>query len=92
MDKGKIMTLTDNNGNEVDYELLDLIEYDNNIYSVFYPTVPNDTEVLILKIEDIPGTDEAKYIVETDDNRVQEIYKIFKEKYDGRILFPTSNE
>ncbi len=92
MDKGKIMTLTDENGNAVDYELLDLIEYENDIYSVFYPTVPNDTEVLILRIENIPGTDEAKYVVETDDKKVLEIYEIFKEKYDGRILFPTSNE
>ena len=92
MNKDMIMTLVDETGNQVEFELLDIIGYNNNTYAVFYPTVPDDTEVLILRVEDIPGTDNANYIVEKDDNIVQEVYKMFKEKYRGKILFPDSIE
>ncbi len=90
MNKGMIITLTDESGNNIDYELLDIIVYNNNTYTVIYPTVPDDTEVLILRVEDIPNSDNANYIVETDEQVVQEVYKMFKEKYKGKILFPDS--
>ena len=86
--KDMIMTLTDENGNNIDYELLDIIGYNNNTYAVFYPTVPDDTEVMILRVEDIPNSEEANYVVETDERIVQEVYKQFKEKFKGKILFP----
>lgn len=88
MDKGLIIPLTDEQGNTVEYELLDVVNFNNNNYAVFYPTVPNDTEVLILRIEDIPNSDQDNYIVETDEKVVQQVYKLFKEKYKGKILFP----
>ena len=65
MDKDIIIPLTDEQGNTVNYELLDIINYNENTYAVFYPTVPDDTEVLILRAEDIPNSDEDNYIVET---------------------------
>ena len=92
MNKDMIMTLIDENGNQVEFELLDIIGYNNSTYAVFYPTAKDDTEVLILRVEDIPGTDNANYIVEKDENIVKEVYKQFKEKYTGRILFPDSIE
>lgn len=88
MDKDIIIPLTDEQGNTVNYELLDIINYNENTYAVFYPTVPDDTEVLILRAEDIPNSDEDNYIVETDEKIVQQVYKMFKEKYKGKILFP----
>ena len=88
MDKDIIIPLTDEQGNTVNYELLDIINYNENTYAVFYPTVPDDTEVLILRAEDIPNSDEDNYIVETDEKVVQQVYKLFKEKYKGKILFP----
>ena len=90
MDKDIIIPLTDEQGNTVNYELLDIINYNENTYAVFYPTVPDDTEVLILRAEDIPNSDEDNYIVETDEKVVQEVYRLFKEKYKGKILFPES--
>ena len=90
MDKDIIIPLTDEQGNTVNYELLDIINYNENTYAVFYPTVPDDTEVLILRAEDIPNSDEDNYIVETDEKVVQQVYKLFKEKYKGKILFPES--
>jgi len=92
MNKGTIITLTDESGNNINYELLDINVYNNNTYAVIYPTDPNDTEVLILRVEDIPNSDTANYIVETDEEAVQQVYKMFKEKYKGKILFPDSLE
>ena len=88
MDKGLIIPLTDEQGNTVEYELLDVVNLNDNTYAVFYPTIPDDTEVLILRVEDIPNSDEDNYIVETDEKTVQQVYKMFKEKYKGKILFP----
>ena len=88
MDKGLIIPLTDEQGNTVEYELLDVVNLNDNTYAVFYPTVQDDTEVLILRVEDIPNSDEDNYIVETDEKTVQQVYKMFKEKYKGKILFP----
>ena len=92
MNKGTIITLTDESNNNIDYELLDIIVHNNNTYAVIYPTTPNDTEVLILRVEDIPNSDNANYYVETDEQVVQEVYNMFKEKYKGKILFPDSLE
>ena len=40
-----IMTLTSETGEQVDYELMDVVSLNNNIYSVFYPTKEGETEV-----------------------------------------------
>lgn len=85
--KKNIMTLTDENGNTVQYELLDIIQYDENLYVVFYPTVLDDTEVVILRVEDSENINESNYIVEEDKYIVNEVYKMFKEKYKDKIKF-----
>ena len=82
-----IVTLTTEEGLDVNYELLDVVPYNNNVYAVFYPTEEGDTEVVIFRVEDIPGTEQANYLVETDDTIIQEVYKQFKAKYRGEILF-----
>ena len=82
-----ILTLTDENGNAIDYELLDIVPLNKNIYGVFYPTVPNDTEVVILRIEDTDNPNKSKYIVEQDEFILKKVYAIFKEKYKDEIKF-----
>lgn len=82
-----IMTLTDENGNTVEYELLDIIQYDEKIFVVFYPTALEDTEVVILRVEDSENINESNYVVEEDEYIVKEVYNIFKEKYKDDFKF-----
>ncbi len=91
MNNDMIVTMTDENGNNVKYELLDVINYNNNTYTVFYPTEPNDTEVVIFRIEELEDSDNDEYIVETDEHIIKEVYKRFKERYKGKILFADKN-
>ena len=82
-----IITIIYANGNKEDLEVLDINVYNNKTYAVCSTTNPEDTEVEIFRVEDIPGTDNANYIMETDEKAIQAIYNEFKKKYIGDIQF-----
>lgn len=86
-DEKNIITLTDENGNNIDYELLDIIKYDDKIYAVFYPTIPDDNEVIILRVEDADNVEESVYVVEQDEFIINKIFSMFKEKYSDDFKF-----
>ena len=56
----EIITLTDENGEDMDFEFLDLVEYEDKRYVVLLPPIEDvegededeDEEVLILQVED----------------------------------------
>lgn len=87
LEEKNIITLTDKNGKNIDYELLDIIKLYGNVYTVFYPTDENDTEVVIFRVEDAEDVNKSKYIIEQDDLIIEKVYKIFKEKYKDKINF-----
>lgn len=78
-----IVTLTDENGNDVAFEYLDLIEYQGDEYVVLLPVEGNeDDEVIILKVEPIPGSeDEESYVSVDDEETLFAIFDIFKEHF-----------
>mgnify|MGYP000501980548 CR=1 FL=1 len=58
-----IIILNDEDGNEVQFEFLDLIELDGEEYVVLLPTEgeeDEDGEVVILKVEDTDSEDEEE--------------------------------
>ena len=87
MEDKNIMSFTDENGNTIDYELLDIVEYNEKTYVVLYPTIPGDTEVIILRVEESDNPDESIYIPEPDEYTVNKVYALFKEKYKDEIKF-----
>ena len=48
-----ILTLTDENGNDVDFEYLDSVEYQGKEYLVLMPAEEDSTEVVILEGEPV---------------------------------------
>ena len=87
-----IIYLNDENGNEVSFEFLDLIEYDSEQYVVLLPleNIDEDNgEVVILKLEDSEGDDEdlESYVSVDDENVLKEVFKIFKEKFKDEFNF-----
>ena len=81
-----IIVLNDENGNEVQFEFLDLIEYDSEEYVVLLPVLEegeeDDGEVVILKVDDSEeSSDEESYISVDDEEVLTAVFEIFKEKF-----------
>ena len=66
----EIITLTDENGEDMDFEFLDLVEYEGKRYAVLLPPVEDvegedeneDEEVLILQVEDDGNEENESYV------------------------------
>lgn len=84
-----IVTLADENGSDVTFEYLDLIEYKGDEYVVLLPVEGNeDDEVIILKVEPIPGSeDEESYVSVDDEETLFAIFDIFKEHFADEFDF-----
>ena len=75
-----IVKLKDENGTELEFEFLDLIEYEGGEYIVLLPVDDSDTTVTILKVESL-NDDEEQYVGVEDENVLRAVYEIFKEKF-----------
>ncbi len=87
-----IIELNDEEGNVVQFEFLDLVELDGEEYVVLLPVVGDgeegDGEVVILKLE---STDEEageeSYVGVDDEQILNKVFQIFKEKYKDEFNF-----
>ena len=87
-----IVTLNDENGNEVQFEFLDLVELDNEQYVVLLPMASEEDEdegeVVILKIEDTDEeSDEESYVSVEDEETLMKVFNIFKDKFKDEFDF-----
>ena len=82
-----IIVLNDEEGNEVKFEFLDLVELDDEEYVVLLPVVADgeesEGEVVILKLEDSDdeNADEESYVSVDDEEILSKVFEIFKEKF-----------
>lgn len=82
-----ILTLTDEDGNEVAFEFLDLIHHQEREFMVLLPTNDDENaEVVILEIEALDDETES-YISVSDPELLDQIYEIFKEHYKDIFTF-----
>ena len=81
-----ILTLTDEKGNDVDFEYLDCIEYQGKEYLVLLPADEEATEVVILEVEPVDEETE-NYLSVGDEGILNAVYAIFKEKYKDVLVF-----
>ena len=85
-EEASIITLTDNNGNDTDFEYLDSVEYQGKEYLVLLPCDSIETEIVILEV--IPVDEENEdYIAVSDEKLLNEVYGIFKERYKDILTF-----
>lgn len=81
-----ILTLTDENGQDVNFEYLDCIEYEGVEYLVLMPEDEEDDEVVILEVE--PVDEEIENYLSVDDEEVlNAVFAIFKEKFKDVLTF-----
>lgn len=81
-----ILTLTDENGQDTDFEYLDCIEYKGKEYLVLMPADEMATEIVILEIEPVDEENE-NYLTVTDEAVLDAVYNIFKERYSDIMDF-----
>lgn len=81
-----ILTLTDENGQDVDFEYLDCIEYQGKEYLVLIPAEEEDGHIVILEIEPIDEETE-NYLSVEDETVLNTVYEMFKEKYSDVLTF-----
>lgn len=82
----EIITLEDNDGNEVEFELLDVVEYEGEEYIVLIENDENAQDVVILKIESVDDEIE-NYIGIDDEELLANVFEAFKEKYKDEFDF-----
>ena len=86
-----IITLNNENGEEVNFEFLDLVELDNEQYVVLLPVAEEENdegEVVILKLEDTDeDSEEESYVSVEDEEILMKVFNIFKEKFKDEFNF-----
>lgn len=73
-----IIVLSDENGDDVEFEFLDLIEYEGEEYIVLIP--PEEDSVVILKIESDENSDTEDYVGIESEELLAKLFSIFKDK------------
>ncbi len=82
-----IVILNDEEGNEVKFEFLDVVELDDEEYVVLLPVAEEgeeeEGEVVILKIEDNDDeeAEEESYVSVDDEEVLNKVFEIFKERF-----------
>ena len=83
-----IIVLNDEEGNEVQFEFLDLIDFEGEEYVVLLPAEETEDagEVVILQVEDT-DSDENSYISVEDEDVLNKVFEIFKDKFKDEFNF-----
>lgn len=88
-----LIVLNNENGEEVKFEFLDLVDLDDEQYVVLLPFAEDgeseeDGEVVILKLEDTDeDSDEESYVSVDDEEVLMKVFNIFKEKFKDEFDF-----
>ena len=85
-EESSIITMTDENGQDVDFEYLDCIEYEGKEYLVLIPAEEESNEIVILEVE--PVDDELEnYLAVESEEVLNAVYAIFKDRYKDVLDF-----
>ena len=79
-----ILTLTDENGQDLDFEYLDCIAYQDKEYLVLMPE--GEDGIVIMEIEPVDEENE-NYLAVEDEAVLDAVYGIFKEKFKDILTF-----
>ena len=81
-----LITFVDENGEEIEMEYLDCIEYGGKEYLALLPAEEGSNEVVILEIEPVDEENE-NYITVEDDAVLDAVYDIFKDRFKDVLTF-----
>ena len=81
------ITLTDDDGNEVSFEILDTVEYKERVFAVLLPFDEEDDGIVILEIIESEDEDFDDFVAVEDEALLEEVYSEFKQNYKGEYEF-----
>ncbi len=81
-----ILSLTDDKGNQTDFEYLDCVEYQGKEYLVLIPAEEEAVQIVILEVEPVDEENE-NYLAVEDEDILNAVYGIFKERYKDVLTF-----
>ncbi|MDD6967021.1 MAG: DUF1292 domain-containing protein [Firmicutes bacterium] len=85
-EESSILTLTDENGQDVDFEYLDCLTYQGKEYLILMPADEAETQIVILEVEPVDDENE-NYLAVEDEEILDAVYGMFKEKYKDILTF-----
>ena len=85
-EEDSILTLTDENGVDAQFEYMDCIEYQGTEYLVLMPLEGEEAELVILAVEPVDEENE-NYLAVEDEAVLDAVYGIFKERYKDVLNF-----
>ena len=85
-EEDSILSLTDENGVQTQFEYLDCIEYNGKEYLVLLPAEEEENRIVILEIEPVDQETE-NYVAVEDETTLDAVYDIFKERYKDVLTF-----
>ena len=85
-EESSTITLTDENGHDVTFDYLDCLESEGKEDLVLMPAEDDSNEVVILEVEPVDEENE-NYLAVEDEEILDAVYGIFKEKYKDVLTF-----
>ena len=86
MEENSVLTLTDESGNKIKFEYLDVIEYRGKEYIYLLPVESEKAEIVIMEIEPV-DEDNENYLPIEDEKTMLKAYDLFKKKYKDVLTF-----
>ena len=81
-----ILELTDEDGNEVEFEMVDSVDYEGEEYLILLPMEEEDPEVVILKVV-TDGKGNESYVTVDTEETLMAVFEIFKERFKDIFTF-----
>ena len=85
-EESSVITLTDENGVDTDFEYLDCIAYEDKEYLALLPVQEDRNEVVNLEIQPVDEETE-NYLAVEDESTLNAVYDIFKERFQDILTF-----
>ena len=85
-EESSVITLTDENGVDTEFEYLDCIEYEGKEYLCLIPTDEDANEIVILEVQPVDEENE-NYISVEDESVLAAVYEIFKDRFKDVLTF-----
>ena len=81
------ITLTDDDGNDVSFEVIGEVEYQERYFAVMLPFDEDDDGVVILEIVPSDNEEMGEFLSIDDDKLLNKVFEKFKSEYNGEYEF-----
>lgn len=81
------ITLTDDDRNDVSFEVIGEVEYQERYFAVMLPFDEDDDGVVILEIVPSDNEEMGEFLSIDDDKLLNEVFEKFKSEYNGEYEF-----